>query len=56
MAASSDPVPAIAEAEATGETVELYTDIRATLGVPVVNLIWRHLAVFPGGLAWGEDQ
>lgn len=47
-----DPVPTITEAEATGETAALYADIRATLGVPVVNLIWRHLAVFPGALDW----
>ena len=49
---STDPVPAITEADATGETAALYTDIRATLGVPVVALIWRHLAVFPDGLPW----
>ena len=49
---SGDPVPAIAEAEASGEIADLYEDIRATLGVPVVNLIWRHLAVFPGALSW----
>ena len=49
---SGDPVPAITEAEATGEIAALYDDIRRALGVPVVNLIWRHLAVFPGALAW----
>jgi hypothetical protein len=47
-----DPVPTISEAHATGEIGDLYADIRATLGVPVVNLIWRHLAILPGGLAW----
>jgi len=26
--------------------------LRATLGVPFVNLIWRHLATIQGGLAW----
>ncbi len=51
-AASGDPVPAIPEDQAQGEIAALYGDIRATLGVPVVNLIWRHLATFPGGLAW----
>ncbi|MBT7760153.1 MAG: hypothetical protein HN732_22680 [Rhodospirillaceae bacterium] len=49
---TGDPVPAISEAEATGDIAALYTNIRSTLGVPVVNLIWRHLAVFPGGLDW----
>ena len=49
-----DPIPAIGEADATGDVAALYADIRATLGVPVVNLIWRHLATLPGGLdfAW----
>ena len=49
---SGDPVAAISEAGATGEIAALYGDIRATLGVPVVNLIWRHLATFPGALPW----
>lgn len=47
-----NPVPAIAEAEAQGEIAALYADIRATLGVPVVNLIWRHLATIPTALPW----
>ena len=51
--ASGDPVATITEAEATGEVANIYADIRATLGVPVVNLIWRHLAVLPGALPWG---
>ena len=51
----TDPVPSIAEADATGAIADLYEDIRVTLGVPVVNLIWRHLATFPGGLAWAWE-
>jgi len=47
-----DPVPAIAEHEATGETARIFEDMRETLGIPVVNLIWRHLATIPGGLEW----
>jgi hypothetical protein len=47
-----DPVPAITEADATGETAEIYADIRATLGIGVVNLIWRHLATMDGALPW----
>jgi len=49
---SGDPVPAITEKDATGEIAELYADIRKTLGVPLVNLIWRNLATMPGALAW----
>lgn len=45
-------IAAIAEREAVGETAALFTDIRRALGVPVVNLVWRHLATFPGGLDW----
>jgi hypothetical protein len=32
------------EAEATGPVAELYADIRAVIGLPLVNLIYRHLA------------
>ena len=53
---SGDPVDTITEAEATGEIADLYTEIRAGLGVPVVNLIWRHLAVIPGGLPWAWNS
>ena len=49
---SGDPVPAITENDATGEVAELYADIRKTLGIPLVNLIWRNLATMPGALAW----
>ncbi len=48
----SDPFPAIAEAAATGETADLFADIRATVGVRVVNLVWRHLATLDGALPW----
>jgi hypothetical protein len=44
--------PAIAEASAAGETAELFADIRATVGVRVVNLVWRHLATLDGALPW----
>lgn len=53
---STDPVPSITESEASGDIAALYGDIRETLGVPVVNLIWRHLAIVPGGLAWAWDS
>ena len=48
----SDPVPAITEAAATGETAAIFADIRQVLGVDVVNLIWRHLATIDGVLPW----
>jgi hypothetical protein len=51
-AVQGDPVPAITEAAASGETALIFADLRATLGVGVVNLIWRHIATFPGALPW----
>lgn len=45
-------LPAVDEAAATGDTAALFADIRATLGVGVVNLIWRHLATIDGALPW----
>ncbi len=48
----ADPLPAVAEAAATGETADLFADIRATVGVRVVNLVWRHLATMDGALPW----
>jgi hypothetical protein len=48
----SDSVPAITEAAVTGQTGEMFADIRRVLGVDVVNLIWRHLATMPGALPW----
>jgi len=49
---SGDPIPAVSEAEARGDVARLFEDVRDVLGVPVVNLIFRHLATFPDGLAW----
>ncbi len=48
----SDLLPAVTEAEATGETAAIYADIRQVYRVSVVNLVWRHLATFPGALPW----
>lgn len=47
-----DPFPAIAEPAATGDTAEIFADIRATIGVRVVNLVWRHLATLDDALPW----
>ena len=48
----TDTMPTLPESEATGRAAVLYADIRDVLGVPVVNLIWRRLAHFPGALEW----
>lgn len=52
MAVHADPVAAVAEADAHGEIADIYDDIRQTLGVDVVNLVWRHLATIDGALPW----
>ena len=48
----SDPLPAITEAAATGGIADLFSDIRETVDVRVVNLVWRHLATMEGALPW----
>ena len=49
-----DPVSAISEAEATGETADIFADIRATMEIPLITSIWRSLYAVEGGLpaAW----
>ncbi len=49
---AADPIPAVAEADATGDIAAIFADIRAVYGVGVVNLIWRHLATIPDALPW----
>lgn len=49
---AGDPVPAVIEAEAEGAVAATFADLRQTLGMPLVNLVWRHLAVRPAALEW----
>lgn len=42
----------VSEAEATGEIKEIYQDIKAVLGVEMVNLLYRRLAVEKEALRW----
>ena len=44
-------LPEIEENVARGEIAALYQDIRSTLSVPKVNLIYRYFATIDGGLA-----
>ena len=53
---NGDPVPSVSEQEASAEIAALYADIRTTLGVPLVNLIWRNLATMPGALEWAWNS
>lgn len=45
-----DAIHTVSENDATPEIALIFADIKQTLGVPFVNLIWRHLATIPGGL------
>lgn len=42
----------IPEAQADPVTREIYDDIKSTMGVALVNLVWRYLAVTPTALEW----
>ena len=52
MTPPAAPLAEISEAEATGSIAALYADIRATIAVPMVNLVFRNMATVPGCLAW----
>lgn len=42
----------VPEHTATGETADIYQQIRRAIGIPNVNLIFRHMATVPGCLPW----
>jgi len=46
----------VKEANATGKVAEIYHDLRHALGVPMVNLLFRHMATVPGCLEWTWSQ
>lgn len=45
-----DPVSAISESEAVGETAAIFSDIRRCMQIPLLTSIWRTLAGIEGGL------
>ena len=49
---TADSIRTVSEHDATGIVAEIYAEIRQTMGIPLVNLIWRHLASHPPGLQW----
>ncbi len=49
------PLSELKESEARGRIAEIFTDLRYSVGVPMVNLIFRHLATVPGCLEWLWD-
>lgn len=51
--ASTPPLLAeLSESRAQGSTRHIYDEIRRLSAVPMVALIWRHLATLPGALEW----
>ena len=42
----------LAERDATGEKSAIYAEMKRLGGVPMVALIFRHLATLPGGIEW----
>jgi hypothetical protein len=48
-------LPELPESQATGRTLQLYEEIKEWSGVPMVALIYRHLATLPGVLDWACD-
>jgi hypothetical protein len=45
-------LPELAERNATGDKAATYAELRRLGGVPMVALIFRHLATLPGALEW----
>lgn len=46
------PLAEISEKTATGEVARIFGEIREATGLPLVNLIFRHMATIPGCLEW----
>jgi hypothetical protein len=46
------PLAEVPEREARGGVKKTYEDIKRVLGVPAVNLLFRHFATIPGCLEW----
>jgi hypothetical protein len=45
-------VPQIPEADAPPEIAAIYDEMRRVMRLPMVNLIYRHMATMPGALPW----
>ena len=45
-------LPELCERDAVGEKAAIYAEMKRLGGVPMVALIFRHLATIPGGIEW----
>ncbi len=52
---SAAVLPEVHEAEAPPGIAAVYAGLREAIGVPIVNLIWRHFATLPGVLPWAWE-
>lgn len=54
----SNPVTAIAEADATGDIADIFADIRQTMELPLITSVWRILVDIEDGLptAWNATK
>ena len=52
---SAAVLPEVHESEAPPEIAAIYAGLREAVGVPIVNLIWRHFATLPGVLPWAWE-
>ena len=48
-------LPELSERDATGEKAGIYAEMKELGAVPMVALIFRHLATLPGGIEWAWD-
>ncbi len=49
---SHAPLAEVPERNAPGEIAAIYASLRASLGVPMVNLVFRHMSTVDGCLPW----
>lgn len=49
-------LPEVPEAQASAGIAHIYSEIRRLSAVPLVALIYRHLAAIPGGLDWAWSE
>ena len=48
-------LPEVPEADAAPDVAAIYAGLREAMGLPLVNLIWRHFATLPGVLPWAWE-
>jgi hypothetical protein len=54
-ATAASVLPEMHESDAAPEIAAIYAGLRTAIGVPIVNLIWRHFATLPGVLPWAWE-